>query len=61
MANIQTGDERMLFFFQAEDGIRDSSVTEFRRVLFRSRPQPISTDQLNILLCLHTQPINLLI
>src|SRR5260370_9235862 len=24
------------FFFQAEDGIRDSSVMEFRRVLFRS-------------------------
>src|SRR5438093_11040805 len=24
------------FFFQAEDGIRDWSVTEFRRVLFRS-------------------------
>src|SRR5436189_2923447 len=25
------------FFFQAEDGIRDTSVLEFRRVLFRSR------------------------
>src|SRR5260370_28862509 len=25
------------FFFQAEDGIRDSSVTGVRRVLFRSR------------------------
>src|SRR3989454_2551609 len=25
------------FFFQAEDGIRDYKVTEFRRVLFRSR------------------------
>src|SRR2546422_7909658 len=25
------------FFFQAEDGIRDVAVTEFRRVLFRSR------------------------
>ena len=25
-----------LFFFQAEDGIRDHCVTEFRRVLFRS-------------------------
>src|SRR5690554_7546573 len=24
------------FFFQAEDGIRDADVTEFRRVLFRS-------------------------
>src|SRR2546430_4374874 len=24
------------FFFQAEDGIRDLTVTEFRRVLFRS-------------------------
>src|SRR5207249_6286678 len=33
------------FFFQAEDGIRDRNVTEFRRVLFRSDatradPQP---------------------
>src|SRR5260370_26319109 len=27
----------MFFFFQAEDGIRDSSVTGFRRVLFRSK------------------------
>src|SRR5260370_801206 len=26
----------MFFFFQAEDGIRDSSVTGVRRVLFRS-------------------------
>src|SRR5258706_4214280 len=26
----------LFFFFQAEDGIRDWSVTEFRRVLFRS-------------------------
>src|SRR2546422_6673160 len=26
------------FFFQAEDGIRDVAVTEFRRVLFRSCP-----------------------
>ena len=26
----------MCFFFQAEDGIRDYDVTEFRRVLFRS-------------------------
>src|SRR5690554_7002457 len=26
----------MFFFFQAEDGIRDADVTEFRRVLFRS-------------------------
>src|SRR5256885_7011215 len=26
----------ILFFFQAEDGIRDYKVTEFRRVLFRS-------------------------
>src|SRR5690349_18827837 len=28
------------FFFQAEDGIRDLYVTEFRRVLFRSMPNP---------------------
>src|SRR2546422_2066243 len=26
----------VFFFFQAEDGIRDVAVTEFRRVLFRS-------------------------
>src|SRR5256884_134442 len=26
----------MVFFFQAEDGIRDVAVTGFRRVLFRS-------------------------
>src|SRR5690625_3257451 len=26
----------LYFFFQAEDGIRDGHVTEFRRVLFRS-------------------------
>src|SRR5438876_12030649 len=26
----------MVFFFQAEDGIRDGRVLEFRRVLFRS-------------------------
>src|SRR5207245_5095246 len=26
----------IVFFFQAEDGIRDATVTEFRRVLFRS-------------------------
>src|SRR6266478_1280699 len=28
------------FFFQAEDGIRDLTVTEFRRVLFRSEQAP---------------------
>src|SRR5699024_11466021 len=27
----------LYFFFQAEDGIRDRNVMEFRRVLFRSR------------------------
>src|SRR5690606_39892573 len=27
------------FFFQAEDGIRDFHVTEFRRVLFRSKAE----------------------
>src|SRR5690349_22748299 len=27
---------KLLFFFQAEDGIRSLYVTEFRRVLFRS-------------------------
>src|SRR5260370_9060298 len=33
----------VFFFFQAEDGIRDSSVTEFRRVLFRSDSVPGAT------------------
>src|SRR5215211_8303213 len=37
------------FFFQAEDGIRDHCVTEFRRVLFRSNPAtdvgPLISDQ----------------
>src|SRR5690606_40906724 len=31
----------LFFFFQAEDGIRDFHVTEFRRVLFRS----VTTEQ----------------
>src|SRR5699024_12114580 len=31
--SVRCGD---LFFFQAEDGIRDRNVTGFRRVLFRS-------------------------
>src|SRR5260370_23592603 len=30
------------FFFQAEDGIRDSSVTGVRRVLFRSRSKTLT-------------------
>src|SRR3712207_9203734 len=30
------GSGEVIFFFQAEDGIRDIGVTEFRRVLFRS-------------------------
>src|SRR5437867_7650588 len=30
----------IVFFFQAEDGIRDRTVMEFRRVLFRSRDRP---------------------
>src|SRR5205807_3768464 len=29
---------RIIFFFQAEDGIRGYKVTGFRRVLFRSAP-----------------------
>src|SRR5207249_6116994 len=29
------------FFFQAEDGIRDRNVMEFRRVLFRSEGRPL--------------------
>src|SRR5471032_2690978 len=32
------------FFFQAEDGIRDRDVTEFRRVLFRSEGNRITGD-----------------
>src|SRR5207245_4946599 len=32
-----------VFFFQAEDGIRDATVTEFRRVLFRSDLKPLRT------------------
>src|SRR3982750_5014969 len=32
------------FFFQAEDGIRDLIVTEFRRVLFRSEPTAALND-----------------
>src|SRR5207244_5936734 len=31
------------FFFQAEDGIRDDLVTEFRRVLFRSAGRMMSS------------------
>src|ERR1039457_305119 len=31
-------------FFQAEDGIRNYKVMEFRRVLFRSRKGPAVTD-----------------
>src|SRR3989454_6761400 len=39
----------VLFFFQAEDGIRDYKVMEFRRVLFRSflgRRQPAPARRL---------------
>src|SRR5439155_14459923 len=32
----RSGSSHSRFFFQAEDGIRDGHVTEFRRVLFRS-------------------------
>src|SRR2546430_1986521 len=32
---LQAGTSVVFFFFQAEDGIRDLTVTEFRRVLFR--------------------------
>ena len=32
----------MIFFFQAEDGIRDRDVTGVRRVLFRSIPLSFS-------------------
>src|SRR5215216_6937737 len=33
----------VFFFFQAEDGIRDDLVLEFRRVLFRSEPSDNTT------------------
>src|SRR5256885_7075708 len=36
-ARDSAGPRILFFFFQAEDGIRDYKVTEFRRVLFRSR------------------------
>src|SRR2546422_8359611 len=36
---------RVLFFFQAEDGIRDVAVTEFRRVLFRSLAHKLGIAQ----------------
>src|SRR6266508_6943331 len=35
-AYLYLSHEPTIFFFQAEDGIRDGHVTEFRRVLFRS-------------------------
>src|SRR5690349_23960656 len=35
---------RELFFFQAEDGIRDLYVMEFRRVLFRSPSSAAPAD-----------------
>ena len=35
----------VFFFFQAEDGIRDHCVTEFRRVLFRSPAVPFINSQ----------------
>src|SRR5699024_11980945 len=37
-----------VFFFQAEDGIRDRNVTEFRRVLFRSSNNVNNIQQANI-------------
>src|SRR5205807_6556695 len=36
MSSSSCGFSCFVFFFQAEDGIRDYKVTEFRRVLFRS-------------------------
>src|SRR5260364_458703 len=35
-----------IFFFQAEDGIRDDLVTEFRRVLFRSAARQAEAEGL---------------
>src|SRR5437773_9015840 len=37
MELLARGEGELFFFFQAEDGIRDRDVMEFRRVLFRSR------------------------
>src|SRR5205807_4794001 len=36
LPKISSCGSRKIFFFQAEDGIRDYKVTGFRRVLFRS-------------------------
>ena len=57
---MQSRSRAAIFFFQAEDGIRDSSVTEFRRVLFRSRL--ISTSQLKneyFIINFHSEEIKL--
>src|SRR5699024_11963257 len=35
------------FFFQAEDGIRDRNVMEFRRVLFRSLPLSMLSSKIS--------------
>src|SRR5207247_7185798 len=40
-------------FFQAEDGIRDIGVLEFRRVLFRSSILLLLQLVLHVLCCLH--------
>jgi len=37
----------LFFFFQAEDGIRDIGVTEFRRVLFRSHTPTYTKKKLS--------------
>src|SRR5260221_3105060 len=44
MLSIPCSSKSTFFFFQAEDGIRDHCVTEFRRVLFRSLSKGSSTD-----------------
>src|SRR5699024_9929415 len=43
---------RLVFFFQAEDGIRDRNVTGVRRVLFRSVFPAATTPLIKDLLCL---------
>src|SRR5258707_5203067 len=49
-------DMRVSFFFQAEDGIRDIGVLEFRRVLFRSRSSLMRFDVSVSKACGHLLP-----
>ena len=46
-------DTNSLFFFQAEDGIRDDLVTGFRRVLFRSTAVVVGAGEMGVLATKH--------